>query len=129
MIKTMTIREVTREALATHAAFLKLGFRSDDIYFAVGKAKDPPSVRGLTHVGVILIAQDRRFEVTCGYTAEGHDAVVVAWKRVLKAWNTGGHMTNADKRELWEGSYVRQHATELCAALVFKGFKLKHNLN
>ena len=101
------------ELLCVFEAFRRLGFRSDDIFFA----HDDEGQIGI----VLRWAHGKGFTVYVGETKLSHGAFREHWTAAADAWNTG---SDDMLERLWERSKIREKCGPPVAALMKKGVRI-----
>jgi hypothetical protein len=122
-----------REGLCFHEALRRLGFSADNIYAGYGVTDNAPADRVFLHgkrAGqpvpvdcgcVILQLQDQGRVFTFDIRAPALTARKFGrlWIRAAKLWNNS---TEEESTPIWRDSWIYQHAAELVALLLDKGF-------
>lgn len=122
------------EAWSVHEALRRLGFTSDEIFFAVNR----PAKMGLTsvlkhqpgfkvcvseetywQVVCVLKTHGREFVVTCGFVPKRlpHKKIVETWVDFVTRFNEG-KIEEAFLQDVWERSEVKNTWVEFVAALL-----------
>ncbi len=107
-----------KEGLAYHEAFRKLGFPSEEIYFAHTDGKDGQGIA----LAIVLLAQNLRF--TCTIHTGLHEPlkqIQDRWSAATEAWNKAD---DDDLDEIWTASEVCRNKVAFIAAMQSKGFRL-----
>ena len=111
---TQSLAIVLRECLAIFETMRKLGFASDDIYFAM-----QPGPRKSTEILMVLRAQGLEFGAVAGYVNErSRETITEEWCRRAAEWNA---LPGTEAQRRWNESEARKGAVEMIAAMVAKG--------
>lgn len=101
------------EAIGLHSLLFNLGFSLKDEIFFLIQGSD---------VGVLLRAQGKEAAFRVGraeYEAEKMDSL---WRQLIKQWNTGGSLLDADKDKIYWNSKASRLLPRVIQALIAQGF-------
>jgi hypothetical protein len=119
-MKLLELEQYLLEALSYFEAFRRLGFRSDDIYLAIGGREAPVIVQ------IVLQAQGKSFSCNVAVVPKSRDEVQAAWKMAAEIWNTAAE---EERKMVWRKSHVLRNSVDFLAALISKGFSIRQALN
>lgn len=99
------------EAITMHAFLMRLGYRSDDVYFTIS----PESIV------VSLICEDRQFDYDIGPLESSIGKTKWLWEQLVIDWNQEGLVTTQDAEDLWSRSKVKQLEQRIIHNLIVLG--------
>lgn len=108
-----------KEALATHEAFRRLGYLSEEIFLHIlGPDRDLSIQVVLKHKGLDFVVN------IASAVRTAKMILLTQWKEVVVMWNneSDSPAVDYDKKIIWERSHVCQNSVSFLVAMLAKGF-------
>jgi len=102
------------EAVSLQTILFNLGIPFSDIYFLISN----------NDIGIVLRSQGKEVAFRIGNQEFDTPLMLQSWEKLIKQWNTGGSLANADKDAILFGSNVIKHTPAIVLKLVQQGFSL-----
>jgi hypothetical protein len=103
------------EAISLHSLLLNLGFSLKENVFVSISDRD---------VAVILRAQGKEAPFRVGGGEYDGQTMSRLWKQLIRQWNTGGGLIDADKDEIYWSSKASRLLPVIVAKLLEQGFQI-----
>lgn len=117
-MKLKDVQQIVIDALCYHEAFIRLGFKADDIFVGHEEAI----------VFVVLKTQNNEFIVKLGVLALTEAQFAQVWNDVSNAYNSGAFDTT-ELQAAFLRTFPAKEAQNFLAAIRAKGISIPTNLN
>lgn len=108
-----------REALAVFAAYRRLGFATENIFFVAAPEEET------TCIYMLLRCQGKDFTFGCGVVSHDAETVHKTWQAVGALWNKT--LTHEEQDRIYKKSLVSRNGLQLLIGLQEKGFKIPND--
>jgi hypothetical protein len=79
-------------------------------------------------IRILLKAQGREFAYGVGVVKSDQVSITKRWQELVASYNGDGSMTEAERKRIWTESRIYRNKVDFVAAMTFKGFSSRKNL-